>query len=141
VLNQNLTYTITVTNLGPATANDVQVVDTLPASVDFVSATPSQGNCVQMATLVTCALGTLLDQSMAVVTIVVVPRQVGPLENTAVTSSEDSDTEETDDSTVVGRPTPTAAPVIPSAASPWALVLIASLFLVVLFSLRRNNGR
>jgi uncharacterized repeat protein (TIGR01451 family) len=34
----NLTYTITVTNLGPAAAQNVVVFDTLPAGVTFVSA-------------------------------------------------------------------------------------------------------
>ena len=34
----NLTYTITVTNMGPGTASNVVVLDTLPAGVTFVSA-------------------------------------------------------------------------------------------------------
>lgn len=36
---ETLTYTITVNNLGPSTATAVQVVDTLPAGVTFVSGT------------------------------------------------------------------------------------------------------
>ena len=36
-----LTYTITVSNAGPDTANGVQVVDDLDSQVDFVSAAAS----------------------------------------------------------------------------------------------------
>src|SRR5688572_5528668 len=57
---RNMTYTLTVANGGPETATDVVVTDTLPASVTYVSATPSQGSCTQAAGIVTCNLGTIL---------------------------------------------------------------------------------
>ena len=38
-----VTYTVTVTNAGPSTATVVQLSDSLPAGVTFVSASPSQG--------------------------------------------------------------------------------------------------
>jgi uncharacterized repeat protein (TIGR01451 family) len=41
----NVTYTLTVTNNGPVTANDVTLEDAMPAGSGFVSATPSQGGC------------------------------------------------------------------------------------------------
>ena len=53
----DVTYAITVTNLGPSDAAGVVVTDTLPGSVTFVSATPSQGSCSQAAGVVTCPLG------------------------------------------------------------------------------------
>ena len=42
-----LTYTIMVTNLGPGTATDVVVTDTLPGGVVPVSAVPSVGSCTR----------------------------------------------------------------------------------------------
>jgi large repetitive protein len=42
-VGQNVIFTITVTNAGPGAANNVVVTDTLPAGLQFVSATPSQG--------------------------------------------------------------------------------------------------
>ena len=41
--NQNVTFTVTVTNNGPVAATGVQITDQLPAGVTFVSATPSVG--------------------------------------------------------------------------------------------------
>src|SRR5262249_46231879 len=43
-VGQQVTYTITVTNHGPATT-DATVTDTVPAGLSFVSATPSAGTC------------------------------------------------------------------------------------------------
>jgi uncharacterized repeat protein (TIGR01451 family) len=43
MFGMNVTFTLTVSNLGPDTATDVVVMDPLPAGLVFVSATPSQG--------------------------------------------------------------------------------------------------
>src|SRR5262249_19773605 len=42
-VGSTITFTITLTNNGPATATGVSVTDLLPAGLTFVSATPSQG--------------------------------------------------------------------------------------------------
>jgi uncharacterized protein len=39
-------YTLTVTNNGPSTAQDVMITDTIPAGTTFDSAIPSSGSCV-----------------------------------------------------------------------------------------------
>lgn len=79
---RNMTYTLTVTNNGPDDAADVTVVDTLPASVTFVSATPSQGGCSGTST-VTCLLGALANGNSATIAIVVRPTQAGVITNVA----------------------------------------------------------
>src|SRR5207249_3697825 len=58
----------------------------LPSNVSFVSASSSQGTCIQNAGIVTCSLGTLpgMGSSNATVTIVVTPTLAGvTLTNTA----------------------------------------------------------
>ena len=75
-----LTYTLTITNHGPNAAPDVHVLDTLPAGVDFVSAS---GGCTPSAGRVDCALGTLASGAGATVQITVAPRARGVIANTA----------------------------------------------------------
>jgi uncharacterized repeat protein (TIGR01451 family) len=67
-LGQNITYTITVSNFGPATATGVTVTDAAPAGLTFVSASASQGSC-SGTTTVTCSLGTLTTGPPATITL------------------------------------------------------------------------
>jgi uncharacterized repeat protein (TIGR01451 family) len=71
----NLTYTITVNNLGPNTANGVEVSDPLPGGTTFVSCVASQGSCTGPAVglngTVRALLGTITSAGSATVTIVV----------------------------------------------------------------------
>jgi uncharacterized repeat protein (TIGR01451 family) len=43
-INDNINFTVTVSNAGPDTATNVAINDPLPAGLGFVSATPSQGS-------------------------------------------------------------------------------------------------
>ncbi len=52
-----LVYTLTVTNNGPGTASDIELIDTLPAGVSYVSDT---GGCTDAGGTVTCDIGELL---------------------------------------------------------------------------------
>ena len=83
----DVTYAITVTNLGPSQASGVVVTDTLPGSVTFVSATPSLGSCSQAAGVVTCPLGVVPFPGTATVTIVVTTTIDGPITDTATVSA------------------------------------------------------
>jgi uncharacterized repeat protein (TIGR01451 family) len=88
--NNNLTYTLTVTNNGPSPATGVVLTDLLPAGVNFVSSTPSQGTCAGTAT-VTCNLGTIASGASVTVTIVVQPPTPGSINNTASVAANESD--------------------------------------------------
>jgi uncharacterized repeat protein (TIGR01451 family) len=65
----NLTYTLQVTNNGPAASDGVIVSDPLPTEVTFVSATSTQGSCAQSAGVVTCTLGTVSNGGLVIITI------------------------------------------------------------------------
>jgi uncharacterized repeat protein (TIGR01451 family) len=86
-----LTYTVTVNNGGPSGATGVTLTDTLPGSVTFGSATPSQGSCNQALGVVTCGLGSIANGGNATVSIVVTPTTGNPLTNTAVVSGNEAD--------------------------------------------------
>ncbi len=82
-----LTYTLGVTNNGPATALNVKVTDTLPTSlVSYVSATPTQGTCSQASGTVTCSLGVMTSGATASITIIVTAVTRGQATNSATVS-------------------------------------------------------
>jgi uncharacterized repeat protein (TIGR01451 family) len=65
----NLTYTLQVTNNGPAVAQNVTVSDPLPTQVAFANVTTTQGTCTQAAGTVSCTIGTLSVGGLAIITI------------------------------------------------------------------------
>ena len=93
----NLSYTLTVTNLGPSSARDVVVLDTLPPNVSFVSATISGGSggvCSALGgspTVVQCNLGDIENGGIRVITLQTQVAASVPhgtmIENTASVSS------------------------------------------------------
>jgi uncharacterized repeat protein (TIGR01451 family) len=84
---ENLTYTITVTNAGPAVAVGTHLNDQLPQGAEFVSVSPSQGSCTPSATDVACELGDLASGATATVTVVVRATQSGTAVNVAYVTS------------------------------------------------------
>ncbi|HYC91065.1 MAG TPA: IPTL-CTERM sorting domain-containing protein [Thermoanaerobaculia bacterium] len=123
----NITYTITVSNAGPSTATNVVVNDTLPAGLQFVSATPSQGSC-NAANPVVCNLGSILAGGNATITLVAqATGSQTSVTNTATATSPDAtgpDTVTTPPVTVTSTAEPVAA--IPT-LSEWMLIVMASL--------------
>ena len=86
-----LTYTLTVTNNGPSDASNVTVTDTLPTTVSYTSATPSQGTCSQATGTVTCLLGAMTSGTTATVTIQVTAVTPSSAVNSASVSADQPD--------------------------------------------------
>lgn len=100
-LSSNLTYTITVTNHGPAGASGVTVLDSLSDSVSFLSATSSQGACTNESGVIRCDLGSLVTGTNAVVTIIVTPTLAGMITNVAAVMGDELDLELANNSSAV----------------------------------------
>ena len=112
----NLTYTISVTNLGPSPASSVVVTDTLPASVTFVSAT---GGGLNNSGVVNWTLGTLTSGQVSNLTVTVTAPASGSLTNTATVASPTGDPNSTNNITppVITTVTPVADVGIGKSAS------------------------
>ena len=87
---ENVTYTIAVANGSPATRTNVTVTDTLPVGLTFVSATPSQGTCVNTPP-VTCSLGAIAGGGSASVTVVAAGPTAGTYVNSASVTATETD--------------------------------------------------
>ena len=114
-INQNVTFTITVTNAGPSDATGLAARDQLPAGLTFVSATPSAGAYVAATGVWT--VGTINAGANATLQIVAKVTASGAITNTAeVTASAAPDPDSTPDnnnaaeddqaSAVLGVPVP-----------------------------------
>lgn len=109
LIGDNATFTITVTNDGPADATGVEVIDQLPSGYDFVSATPSQGGYDDGAGVWT--VGALNMGDSATLQIEATVLETGDYLNTASVSGdqEDPDEENNEDEE---EPDPVAAPAL-----------------------------
>jgi uncharacterized repeat protein (TIGR01451 family) len=90
---EEVTFTITVSNSGPSTANNVTVTDPLPSGLTLISATATGGSCSGTDTVI-CTIASIGANNSATVTIkarvgAAVP--AGPLSNTAIVSSATTD--------------------------------------------------
>ncbi len=90
---QPLVYTVVVANNGPSTATNVQLTDTLPPEVEFVSATTTQGSVSHAAGVVTGALGSVPVGGSVTVTVTtrVAANAAGTITNRAVVSSPETE--------------------------------------------------
>ena len=120
IVQSPLTYTITVVNNGPDTARGVTVSQNLPAGVNFVSATVSQGTYNLSGGLFAASLGELTVGSSATITLVVSPTAVGSISSTATVGSLDPDFNPANNSVTVVTPVkpPSADLGVTLAASP-----------------------
>jgi len=86
-----LTYSLAVTNNGPASATNVTATDTLPSTVTYLSSTTTLGSCSEAGGTVTCLLGTMANAGTATITILTIPGQPGVISNTASVTADQTD--------------------------------------------------
>ncbi|MFZ0309284.1 MAG: C25 family cysteine peptidase [Candidatus Sulfotelmatobacter sp.] len=86
-----LTYSLAVTNNGPASATNVTVTDVLPSDVTYLSVNTTVGTCSEAGGTVTCLLGTMANAATATVTILTLAGAPGSASNTATVSADQTD--------------------------------------------------
>jgi uncharacterized repeat protein (TIGR01451 family) len=85
-----ITFTLTVRNLGPVVATGVTVTDTLPAAV---SVTGTSAGCTTLGSSVTCSLPSLAVGAETAFTITVTGNTTGAFVNSATVDANESDPE------------------------------------------------
>jgi uncharacterized repeat protein (TIGR01451 family) len=83
-VGQPVTYTLSVTNLGPVPAAAVGVSNLLPSSLVLTGVTVSQGSYSTAQNVILCSLGSLTNGQTATVNITATPQSTGKVTNTAV---------------------------------------------------------
>jgi uncharacterized repeat protein (TIGR01451 family) len=78
---QQVTYTISVTNIGEATATGVVLTDALKHGIKYVSASSGQGTCTAAENTITCSIGNLAKGASCGITIVAETESCGRLTN------------------------------------------------------------
>ncbi|MEA2587090.1 MAG: trimeric autotransporter adhesin [Actinomycetota bacterium] len=89
---QGITYNFLVSNAGPSAGTAATFTDTLPAGVQFVSASSGQGSCTQSGGVVTCGLGSVPSGSSVTATVAVTGGLLpGTIHNTATVKASEAD--------------------------------------------------
>ena len=87
VVSNNLAYLTAVTNFGPNVATNVVVVQVLPANINFVSATSSQGTNTRSGNSLVWNLGSLSVGGWATNKVVINSTNIGTLTTSATVSA------------------------------------------------------
>jgi uncharacterized repeat protein (TIGR01451 family) len=86
-----VTYTVTVTNRGPATATGVSLVDTLGSLLSYRSATLTQGSFSQASGKVTFTIGSMASGAVVTATITAQAVEDGSTSNSATVTTTSTD--------------------------------------------------
>ena len=90
-VGENIVYTLVVANLGPNSATDVVVTDSLPDTTDFDDVSTTAGVCDDRRNVVTCEVAQLAAGDTVRITIETTTEQVGFVNNLALVTSSVSD--------------------------------------------------
>ncbi len=82
-IGKNITFAVSVKNIGANDATNVTVLNPIPQNASFVSVSSSQGACAQKDGTLSCLLGKLGVLSTATVNLVLTSNTVGTIKNTA----------------------------------------------------------
>jgi uncharacterized repeat protein (TIGR01451 family) len=103
----NITYTITVSNSGPQPATGTAFSNALSPNLNFVSVTPSQGECSEVEGTVVCKLGAIAASGSATISIVAKPTMrrsslppATTITNTASAKAQEADSNESNNSSI-----------------------------------------
>ena len=96
--------TITVSNKGPGTANDVVLTDTLPAGGAVISASASQGTFQVSSNLVAYSVGSLPAGTAASLVLTLIAHDPGVLKNAAIAGSSGPELNPLDNFSTVSLP-------------------------------------
>ena len=110
-----MTYTATVSNIGPSSASNVSLSSSLGAGATLVSATPSQGVCAGTAPI-TCNLGSLATATQATVTLVAKATTTGSVNTNALAVAAEYDPNSANN-TATTTTQVTAVDLVPTALS------------------------
>jgi uncharacterized repeat protein (TIGR01451 family) len=103
-----ITWTSTVSNAGPSTAQNVTLTNTPPAGVSITNVTPSAGNCAS-GTPIVCSFGSLASGASRTVTVtgLIAPSATGSLQDAVRVTSDTFDRNSGND---LGHATTTLSP-------------------------------
>jgi uncharacterized repeat protein (TIGR01451 family) len=96
-----VTYTVTVSNNGPATATNVSLADSLSDNLPVSSLSAMQGSCVTAPSSITCALGTLASGASAKVAFAITLQTTELFTNSLSVSADQPDLNSANNSTTV----------------------------------------
>lgn len=90
-VGNQVTYTLSVTNIGPNTANNVELVHTLGSGLFYSDSTFSQGTVSAVGQVITFQLGSIASGSNAVATVTVNATTIGATFTTASVTALETD--------------------------------------------------